>query len=441
MTAPTVDPGERDRAAAACERLSVALAEPARPVTGDDARGRRWHGQSLYRGAAGTAVLHGVRAQTGDDPPARVRTWLTEATREDVSAASTAGLWFGAPAVGFAVATAAPGLCPATLQQLDTAVARLIGARLDAAEARIVAGRRPPLAEFDLVRGLTGLGAYLLHRTHSDSRPDRQPSRPDHGVDGDLARRVVAYLVQLTEPLPRAVDEFGADVPGWWSGAVPSGETAHRYPGGHIDLGIAHGISGPLAFLALAMRRGLTVPGQAEAIDRVCRFLDHWRQNSPAGAWWPERIGRNELHHGRPRQTGPARPSWCYGTPGIARACQLAAVVLGDTARQQAAERALADCLDDPGQLRNVLDARLCHGWAGIAATAWHAAHDAATDRIAGYLPRLLSKLTALAEQIPAPSQPAREGLIDGDAGIALTLQSMITTTASVSWPTCLLLA
>ncbi|GAB3848789.1 lanthionine synthetase C family protein [Dactylosporangium cerinum] len=439
MTAPTVDTGARDRAAAACERLSVALAAPARPVTDDDAQGRRWHGQSLYRGAAGTAVLHGVRAQTGDGPPSRVRTWLTEATREDVSAASTAGLWFGAPAVGFAIATAVPGLCPATLQQLDTAVARLVGARLDAAEARIAAGRRPALAEFDLVRGLTGLGAYLLHRTQPDDQADRQLGSPDPGADGELTRRVIAYLVRLTEPLPRAVDEFGADVPGWWSGAVPSGETAHRYPGGHIDLGIAHGISGPLAFLALALRRGLTVPGQAKAIDRICRFLDRWRQNGPAGAWWPERIGRNELRHGRPRQTGPARPSWCYGTPGIARACQLAAIALGDTARQHAAERALADCLNDPGQLRQILDPRLCHGWAGLAATAWYATHDAATDRIAAHLPRLLEQLTALAEQLTARDRPGQDGLIDGDAGIALTLHIM-TNTAPASWPACLLL-
>lgn len=38
----------------------------------------------------------------------------------------------------------------------------------------------------------------------------------------------------------------------------------------------------------------------------------------------------------------PARPSWCYGTPGLARARQLAGLALRDLARQEAAEHALA---------------------------------------------------------------------------------------------------
>jgi hypothetical protein len=42
-------------------------------------------------------------------------------------------------------------------------------------------------------------------------------------------------------------------------------------------------IAGPLALLALAMRRGITVPGQDEAIDRICAWLDAWRQPGTAG--------------------------------------------------------------------------------------------------------------------------------------------------------------
>ncbi|WP_432991792.1 lanthionine synthetase C family protein [Dactylosporangium sp. CA-233914] len=420
MSPPFIDEPTRATAAAACTRLTEALADPTADNDQDaELGGRRWHGQSLYRGAAGCAILHGVRAQAGYDSTSRVQAWLTEATREDVSVASTAGLWFGAPAIAFAITTAAPGRCPQTLQQLDTAIAHLTRTRLDAAEARIAAAARPVLAEFDLVRGLTGLGAYLLH----------------HAPHGDLTRAVLAYLVRLTDPVP-AADGLGAAAPGWWCGAVPSGETAARYPGGHVDLGIAHGISGPLALLALAMRRGITIPGHAEAIDRICRFMDCWQQDAPVGAWWPERIGIAEEHRGSPRAHGPARPSWCYGTPGIARAQQLAAIALGDTTRQRAAELALAQCLYDPAQLAAVVDARLCHGWAGLTLTAWYAATDAATDEITASLPPLLRHLTALAEHMPTPG---RAGLIDGDAGVALTLHTLTAATAT-AWPTCLLI-
>lgn len=39
--------------------------------------------------------------------------------------------------------------------------------------------------------------------------------------------------------------------------------------GGHADLGMTHGISGPLALLALAMRRGVTVAGHAAGVVGV----------------------------------------------------------------------------------------------------------------------------------------------------------------------------
>ena len=58
------------------------------------------------------------------------------------------------------------------------------------------------------------------------------------------------------------------------------------------------------------------------------------------------------------------------GTPGLARAQQLAALALGDRARQQAAEDALARCLADPVQLARISDPALCHGWAGLLLTA-----------------------------------------------------------------------
>lgn len=63
---------------------------------------------------------------------------------------------------------------------------------------------------------------------------------------------------------------------------------------------------------------------------------------------------------------GPQRPSWCYGTPGLARAQQLAALALTDPRRQQLAEHALAGYVSDVRQLSQLRDASVCHGWAGL---------------------------------------------------------------------------
>lgn len=412
-------------AQAVAARLTDALAAPPPPELGDDRSpsSPRWRGQSLSKGAAGVAVLHGVRAHAGLGGWDRVRGWLACATREDLSAGAGAGLWFGAPAVAFAVSAAAPpGTYSRAMEALDAAITRLVQARLAAASARMAATLRPSLAEFDLVRGLTGLGAYLLCRA----------------PHGKLVRQVLTYLVRLTEPLP-ADDQAGACAPGWWTSDVPSGQPVGAFRSGHADLGMAHGINGPLALLALAMRQGITVEGHAAAIDRICQWLDAWRHDGPAGPWWPERVRLAELRTGRSIHCGPARPSWCYGTPGMARAQQLAGHALGDHARQQRAEHALASCLSDPAQLTRLTDPALCHGWAGLIATAWYAAADAISPDIGTHLPYLLNTLLDHADRGDSPSWQQLPGLIEGSAGIALTLHSMATGTNNC-WETCLLI-
>jgi len=419
----TVVTDYRSRAADVATRLADALAEPPPEPDGEGSGSSlRWRGQSLAEGAAGIAVLHGVRARSHGGSWARVSAWLTAAARNDLYAGPSAGLWFGAPAVAFALTAAAPpGGYFGAARQLHTAVEKLVDRRLTAAHARIDAGRRPDRAEFDLARGLTGLGVYLATRTSDD----------------DQLRRILTYLVRLTEPLP-AADAAGLDAPGWWAADIPATAPPEPFVDGHADLGTAHGIAGPLALLALLYRRGIIVAGHAEALERICRWLETWRQDGPAGPWWPERITAGELLTGRPTQTGPRRASWCYGTPGLARAQQLAALALADTTRQQNAEAALAACLEDPAQLAPFVDPALCHGWAGVAATVRCAAMDARFVPLDGYLPVLVEQmLDCLATVGRSGWRPA--GLIDGTAGVAAVLHA-VATGAGGGWEPALLL-
>lgn len=408
-------------AAAVSTRLAEALHQPL-PAEVDLHFGPdspRWRAQSLSKGAAGVAVLHGLRAQAGLGGRARAHAWLRAATREPLSAGPGAGLWYGAPAVGFAIAAAAPDRYGLVMRQLDLAVVKLVRARLADARARRAAAVRPALSEFDLVRGLAGLCAYLLRRDPASLE----------------LRQVLDYLIHLTRPLP-ACDDAGTGVPGWWTGDIPSGASPEVFGGGHSDLGMAHGIVGVVAALALAMRAGVTVAGHAEAIARIASWLEAWRQDGPAGPWWPERVTLAELRTGRVTQDGPRRPSWCYGTPGIARALQLAGIALGDHARQERAEDALSRCLSDPAQLGRLTGPAVCHGWAGLLATGWHAAADARSDTLAGHMPHLLQVLLdCTPTSCPANGKP---GLVDGNAGIAATLHSLATGTDG--WQTCLLI-
>ncbi|WP_064448553.1 lanthionine synthetase C family protein [Micromonospora sp. NBRC 110037] len=354
--------------------------------------------QSLAEGAAGVALLH---LETGNRPAAHAA--LRAATANGVSITAGASLFYGAPALAFVLATPnQPGLTRAR-SIAPTGTATVTRRRLHAAHRRIDSHQRPHYAEYDLIRGLTGLGV-ALHRLG----------------DHDLLRQVLTYLVRLTEPVN--------DLPGWW---CANGPDRHQPPppGGHANHGIAHGITGPLALLALTHRAGITVDGHTEAILRICRWLDTWQQHTADTIWWPQTLTLDDLHHGAPAQQHPLRPSWCYGTPGIARAQQLAALALHDTARQLLAETAFTTCVNDPAQIRRLTDRSLCHGTAGLLATGRRIAADALT-------PTPLAPLTRLhLHATPAADEPT--GLLDGTAGHALAAAS----TTSTSWDACLLLS
>ncbi|WP_410580154.1 lanthionine synthetase C family protein [Amycolatopsis sp. lyj-108] len=376
--------------------------------------------QSLATGAPGIALLHLENARSGAASWDSARQWVAAMTRGPVTAKpDAAGLYRGVPAVAFTLHAAGHDGVAASLGTLDRHIATLTRHRLARAHERIDRAELPLLREFDLISGLTGIGAALLHR---------------HGRS-DLAEQVLAYLVRLTEP----IRHDGDLLPGWWCPTGPRGQSTNPWRGGHGNLGLAHGIAGPLALLATAMRRGTTVPGHADAIERIATWLDSWRCGAGSEVWWPGTISYSEWRTRTVRQPGPQRPSWCYGTPGLARAQQLAALALADTRRQRAAETALARCVRDEGQLALLRDASVCHGWAGLVHTVRRAAADATED---SDLPQALPGLDArLRDHLHRCGQPADPGLLEGHAGIQLVQLAQATNTAPVTrWDACLLL-
>ncbi|MEV6818528.1 lanthionine synthetase C family protein [Nocardiopsis dassonvillei] len=407
VSAPTMD-----AVAAVAERIAAHL-------DGPTPGGQPWLGQSLGEGAAGIALVHIERAHTGRGTWQHAHRWIKAAVSEQVSAADTTGLFLGATAIAFVLASAdtgpAAGRYTAVRAGLDAHVVDLAHRRVDVAMERIRRGECTSFGEYDTFYGLTGIGAYLLRQNPG----------------GSAMGRVLGYLVALIRPV--VVD--GESRPGWWVEHDPRREYSAHFAGGHGNLGVAHGIAGPLMLLSQAQRRGVTVPGQVEAIAAILAHLDQWCQASEQGPWWPEHLTVRDLAVGRPHQLSPARPSWCYGTPGIARAGQLAALATGDQARQRVYEHALEKCLADPAQMGRLRDGSLCHGWAGVYQTTWRAALDATTPDLATHLPTLATALIRHAEDT------TESGLLEGRAGSALALSTAATDAAPLSgWDACLLI-
>lgn len=416
-----------DMAVRLSDAIADQLADPDQaPV---DRRAAPWWRQSLAHGVPGIALLHIERAAAGLGPWQRAGAWLAAAVSGPITGGAHSHPNYGALPVAYALRCASehrPAAYTTALTTLDTQIDRDIARRLDQAHGRLDSGQPPELADFDAIHGLTGYGAYLLRR--------------DGG--GELLSGVLSYLVGLTH---RQHSDDGTLLPGWWVPTGPSGRNDARFPDGHANTGVAHGIAGPLALLALATRRGVTVSGQAEAITTICRWLDR-RQH---GTTWPYWITPAELHAGRSFVTNPVRPSWCYGAAGVARAMQLAGQALADTDRQQRAAQTLAAALTDPQQLAATSDPSLCHGFAGLAHLAARvAADESATDAAAplhAVIPDMVRRTapsshdaTDLAQALIADAERG-PGLFDGAAGIALALHA--TTQPPVTrWDSCLLI-
>ncbi|MFG2917593.1 lanthionine synthetase C family protein [Kitasatospora sp. NPDC048298] len=385
--------------------------------------------QSLAHGAPGIALLHIERAATGRGPWEPVRAWLSVAAATPVTSGAESYLYYGAPALAHALACAAqarPGSYQHALAHLDQVVANDAMRRCDAALARFDHGDLPALAEFDAIRGLAGIGSVLLGRSPG----------------GEAIRRVLDCLVRLTDD----VKHDSRTLPGWWTLVGPSGRPDERFPDGHANTGVAHGIAGPLALLALALRLGIEVDGQREAIHTILAWLERWRE----GHAWPYWITPAHLDGaGHWRPLPPQRPSWCYGTAGIARAQQLAALALGDHHLRNDAEQALTTALADPKALAATTDLSACHGYAGLA----HIAHRAATDALPHNADRLHSATSLLLDTAHPPrTDPdaqahhllatAGPAFLEGAAGTALALLAPATgTTPATSWYACLLTA
>ncbi|MGW3149772.1 lanthionine synthetase C family protein [Streptomyces sp. NPDC001177] len=346
--------------------------------------------QDLSEGALGMALLHIERGDLGS-----ARSTLVRAVAGGVSGGGNASLFHGTPALEFVLSRAGR-----TDHDVRDAVDRVVAARLAAALRRQASGALPHLAEFDLIRGLTGLGALLLTR----------------GAVSPLLEEVLTYLVSLSQPIRIE----GRELPGWWSTVGPADE---EMDGGHGNNGVAHGIAGVLAAVSLAARRGVQVPGQHDAIEVFARWLDTY-----GGCYWTTHA---QLSAPEPTLPEPARPSWCYGQLGIARTQQLAALALSDPARRLAAEDTVVRTLTDPSSLGRITDASLCHGWAGLLTVTRAVADDSpAPDRFTPLIEGLTKHLAADLDRLPKP------GFMEGRSGAQLALDGTNTT----DWTSALLI-
>ncbi|MEW2069795.1 lanthionine synthetase C family protein [Streptomyces sp. NPDC007346] len=372
---------------------------------------------SLASGFAGLSLLHTSRA-TGGDAEERA------AAHRYLSAAAAAmkqlptprfGLHYDLCGLGFAVALAqgAGGGYGRALESLDAEAVQATHAICEHVESEPLGS----MTRFDALEGLAGITRHLLLR----------------GLGGDGAtERALTCLTAMVEP----AEHHGEHVPRFWSTSPPNWHprTAPAVRElGHLNLGLAHGIAGPLAVLSTAFAEGAAVPGQASAIARIVGLLERFRGEDRYGTFWPNYVSLAQwadpsIPHVR------SRVSWCYGAPGVSRALQIAGRALGEESWLRTAQASVDALCDLPLDLWHVDHWSFCHGWAGNMHVLRHFTDGPNGGRVTALVDTAAEQIIDTFEDgLPAPFEiglayltPGNEpaGLLEGVSGLALALRS-----------------
>ncbi|MER5619975.1 lanthionine synthetase C family protein [Streptosporangium sp. NPDC002544] len=395
-----------------------------------------WGGASLYSGHGSSALLfrQAARALPDDAEHWRdlaheqvvtaVRSTHEEPLADAGMAAGTAGL-----ALVLADAASDDPRYEAAARGLDRKLADQV---LTAASWRRAGGAGGVADhDYDVIVGATG---SLTRMADADS------AEP---VAAEAVRRLIDDLLWLCDGTGERRPWF---IPPEF---FPAEDYHEAYPHGYVNLGLAHGIPGPLAALALARRAGHGGEPVRTTIRQVADYLVDAAIADEHGPSWamgiPLDASGAEHRHG----LAPARVAWCYGTPGVACALLHAADALDDHALRRFASSALEGVLHRFAGEGHFSSATLCHGAAGLLAICARFARDTDSAVARRTLPVLTEAVLEHCDpDLPLGVQDLEQpgvlldspGLLTGAAGVALALWS-VSVSASTRWERALLIS
>ena len=199
-------------------------------------------------------------------------------------------------------------------------------------------------SNFDLVSGISGIGAYALIRTDK------------------VAGRQLFYAV---ESALLEIAEYSQDMITWRTpgNLVPVNGTQEERRFGRYDLGIAHGVSGVIGLLALAMQEELSSSRSPTLLKKAVKWLLANEDRSIKYSRFASVISTENDHS---RFTPPSsRLAWCYGDLGISSVLAKAAEVLMDLNLEEKWKDILENRLKQPESSFLLDDFGLCHGTSG----------------------------------------------------------------------------
>lgn len=202
-------------------------------------------------------------------------------------------------------------------------------------------------------------------------------------------------------------------------------------PNGYTDMGIAHGIPGPLAALSL-----LSTPNQRakEAAGQLTQWIRSQQSSDEYGLNWPSVVPVGRISEG-PQSWKHSRTAWCYGSPGVLSALSLAQDRFPEFELQDLiaeGTRALASRVINTQPFSTPT---LCHGSAGVAVVLRHLQFGQNDALLDGALQNVCEHLLShIDEEAPFGVREVEPGnrpvdnptLLNGAAGVALGIHAVL---------------
>jgi len=248
---------------------------------------------------------------------------------------------------GIALAVRIASMEGAYYSKLQNSLDTFLYQQLDEVLSNLKSKTNYHMFDYDAIEGLAGIANYLFMINNN-------------AMSEEYLKRILTYFVSLS-----GYKEFlGRNIPKWHihNEFLFSDNEKNSYRNGILNVGLSHGISGPLIILSKAYKRRIIVDGHRDAIKRITEDIIKLKNHNDNN--WTGMIDAEYYINSNDILDLPTRSAWCYGTPGTAFALLTAAEALNDNELAEIAKKAMKDLI---GNEQQVFSPSFCHGYAGIA--------------------------------------------------------------------------
>lgn len=286
------------------------------------------------------------------------------------------------------------------LNNIDDVIVNEIENKLD----QILQEPLNPL-NYDTISGLAGIGRYLLNRIDVS------------GTNVKTLKRILTYFkdIQYSQNswvVPQESQFLESD--------------KNYFTQGNINLGLAHGVLGPMSLFALCVIKGITIENHQHILKDMYKFI--MDKKFCSNYRWLQRYDliseRNHFNF--------IRNGWCYGNTGVMTTMFLIGQALQDEEIIQMSKKVMLQVINDKEE--NLISPTICHGLSSqiLMLTIMNLHFE--LDEVSDYITELTNKLIShykedhlvnfidINENKQGEFKSGKVGLLEGEIGVYLLL-------------------